>query len=440
MIFLAKFLILLKRLIAAFFVSIVFKPGRILLRFFFYKVAVKSYKLYLFVAKKIGWPSLRDSSIWTLISQKAVHFLVVFLTIILVFYNLTSKTRAEAMIDLAGTTILADLVESEFGDIEEEQIIEEFSDEEANISPVRQNYLDNFANVKNEPKARFDDADEGTVGTITQGGGALIKPDIASTKKTPQPRTKIINHTVQPGDTISTIAEKYGITVSTLLWENNLSSYSIIRPGDKLSILPVSGVTHNVARGENLSSISKKYGISQEEIFEANGMTDSSRIAVGQELVIPGGTKTSFATRASSRYSGISAIIDLVKAPGASPIAGNAMNWPTVGHRISQYFSWRHKGVDIANKIGTPIYAVDSGTVEYAGWGTGYGNTILIDHGGGKKTRYAHASKLYVAKGQKVTKGEAIMAMGSTGWSTGSHLHFEIIISGGKYNPLNYIK
>jgi len=116
------------------------------------------------------------------------------------------------------------------------------------------------------------------------------------------------------------------------------------------------------------------------------------------------------------------------------------MNWPTVGHYITQYYSWRHQGLDIANKIGTPLYAADAGVIETAGWGRGYGNQIVINHGGGKKTRYAHLSKFYTKKGQKVDKGEAIGTMGSTGRSTGPHLHFEIIINNIKYNPLNYIR
>jgi murein DD-endopeptidase MepM/ murein hydrolase activator NlpD len=111
-----------------------------------------------------------------------------------------------------------------------------------------------------------------------------------------------------------------------------------------------------------------------------------------------------------------------------------------VGVRITQYFSWSHHAVDIANHVGTPIYAADAGVVETEGWGRGYGNQIVIDHGGGKKTRYGHLSKFYVSKGQEVEKGETIAAMGSTGNSTGPHLHFEVMINGTKYNPLNYVR
>jgi len=116
------------------------------------------------------------------------------------------------------------------------------------------------------------------------------------------------------------------------------------------------------------------------------------------------------------------------------------MIWPTQGYRITQYYSWRHFAVDIANKRGTPIYATDTGVIQYVGWSIGYGYNIIIDHGGSKKTRYAHLSKFYVKTGQKVGKGESIGAMGSTGWSTGPHLHFEVIINGRKHNPLNYIR
>ncbi len=242
------------------------------------------------------------------------------------------------------------------------------------------------------------------------------------------------------GDSISTIAEEFGISVNTILWENNLSAYSIIRPGDELTILPVSGITHVVAKGDSLSSIAKKYDAEEVNIIAINKLTDTSKLKDGEKLIIPGGKKATYADYSPQRYTGISALMDVVKAPNASPVVGNKMNWPTVGHTITQYYSWRHYAIDIANKMGTPIYAADAGIVEYAGWGTGYGNQIVIDHGGGKKTRYAHLSKFYVEKGQKVSKGEAIAAMGSTGWSTGPHLHFEVIINGRKYNPLDYVQ
>jgi murein DD-endopeptidase MepM/ murein hydrolase activator NlpD len=142
----------------------------------------------------------------------------------------------------------------------------------------------------------------------------------------------------------------------------------------------------------------------------------------------------------ATSYTGVSVIKDLVN-PSAKP-STTKLAWPTSATRITQYFSWRHPGLDLAAKVGTPLYAAESGkvTISQGGYNGGYGNTIVIDHGGGMKTRYGHASKLYVKVGDTVERGEVIAAMGSTGRSTGSHLHFEVIINGTKYNPLSYIR
>ncbi len=374
--------------------------------------------------------------------MELAHILIIFLTVILIFVNYTSKTKAETLPDKANKTILSDLIKSEFGDMEDEQLVEESFNNNTATRPT-QNYLENLPGSRLEPTAQIQPvggAVNAEIDTVAQGGGALIKPDIASTKKIKRPRRKIINYTVKSGDSISTIAENFNIKASTILWENNLNSYSIIRPGDKLAILPVNGVTHKVRSGESLSKIAKKYNIEEKEIIEQNRLTDSSKLTVGQKLIIPNGKNTRYARSKPKRYSGITVIKDLVRSANASPIAGNKMNWPTVRHRITQYYSWRHRAIDIADKIGTPIYAADAGIVERAGWGTGYGLHIVINHGGGRKTRYGHASKLYVKKGDKVSKGEIIAAMGSTGWSTGPHVHFEVIINGKRLNPLNYTK
>ncbi len=391
--------------------------------------------------KKLGWSRLEGNFFSFLFSQKLVHVFVAGMTIIIVFTNLITKTKADVIPGKAHKAIIASLVKSEFGDINDEELIEEFFDEEANVSS-QQSYMDSAA-IKSQPQAVMMSPDEmmnnENVASVTQGGSALVKTDIATTKKTKQSRTKIMYYTVESGDSVSTIAAEFEITVNTILWENNLSSYSLIRPGDRLKILPVSGISHTVARGDNLSKIAKEYNIEENKIIEANEIEDGAKLSVGEKLIIPGGRKSTYASYVSSSYTGIEAIKDLVRPPGAAPVA-NKMNWPTEGHRITQYYSWRHLGVDIANKVGTAIYAADAGTIEFVGWSTGYGNTIVIDHGGGKRTRYGHLSKFYVKKGEKVGKGDTIGAMGSTGWSTGPHLHFEVIIDGRKYNPLNYIK
>jgi len=391
--------------------------------------------------KKLGWKGFSGDIFSFFLSQKLVHILVVIITALLIIINVTPKTRAGGFTERAHETILADLIRSEISGFEEnEQLIVETFDKEAAITATHQSYLDNLGSFRAQPQINIGAIDEEEEMPTIQGGGSIVKPEIVATKKTKRARTEIIEYIVLSGDTISTIAEEYEVSVSTILWENDLSAYSIIRPGDKLAILPQSGITHKIKKGETISSIAKNYKADEEKVLEANKLAKDATLQVGDKLVIPGGKKVSYTSYTPTTYTGFSAIIDAVKAPNAKPTAGNKMNWPTEGKRITQYYSWRHHAVDIANKTGTPIYSADAGTVEYVGWGTGYGNQIVIDHGGGKKTRYAHLSKFYVEKGDKASKGQTIAAMGSTGWSTGPHLHFEVIINGLKYNPLNYIK
>lgn len=403
---------------------------------------VKGYSYYLIGLKKIGWHKLRKSYFKFIFNQKLVHLLVIVLTVLAIFVNLTSKTLADNHTDNIQKTILAELIESEFGELEEdEQLIIESFDKESTISTVQQSYLDNLSSFRPQPKVTIgEDGEEiETQPAITQEGSSIVRRDSATTRISKKPREKTISYTILPGDTISTIAEEFEISVSTILWENNLSAYSIIRPGKKLDILPVSGISHTVKKGENISYVAKKYKIDEAKIIETNKLGKSAKLAVNQKIIIPNGRKIT-PKYVPKTYTGIGAIKNLVKSPSAKPVLGNKMNWPTVGRRITQYYSWRHHGLDIANKTGTPLYAADSGTVEMVGWGRGYGNQVVIDHGGGKKTRYAHCSKFYVSRGEKVTKGQTIAAMGNTGWSTGPHIHFEVIINGRKYNPLNYIK
>ncbi len=390
----------------------------------------------------MGWQGGGGNIFLSLIGQKSLPVIVAGLVIFFVVFNLTSQSSAAPFEEIAGRTFLSEIITSELS--QNDELVEEYFDEEAYISPAQQTYLDNLAMFKQEPMAEMKAADEieraENLAGQTEAGNAIIKPEFASTQKSKRPRTEIVTYTVQIGDTVSTIAGNFDISVNTILWENNLNAYSLIRPGDKLAILPVSGITYKVARGDTLSRIASSNNIEEAQILEVNKIAPESQLAVGQKIIIPGGRKQTYTARTSSGLSGLSALSDLLRPNAAIPAAGNKMNWPTLGYRITQYYSWRHYAVDIANKKGTPVYAVDAGVVEYIGWGTGYGNQIIIDHGGGKKTRYAHLSKFYVAKGQQVKKGTAIAAMGSTGWSTGPHLHFEIIINGYKYNPLNYIK
>ena len=369
--------------------------------------------------------------------------LVVVFSVLMVFYNLTAASKAQAIDVTGGKTILESLVQNEFGTQEEQQLIEEFFDQEATISPTQQKYLDNLGAVREQPIAELSPGEEDEFAASQDTPGA-VEQDYAGVGQTQRLRRDIITYGVEAGDTVSTIAEKFGISVNTILWANNLSAYSLIRPGDNLIILPTSGVAHQVTSGQTLAAIANKYGIDAALITEFNELK-SDQLAIGQKLIIPGGKKDSYVAPSSASRSGLAVLKDLITGKTAMPedrkiFSGNKMAWPTVGYRITQYFTWRHFAVDIANKVGTPLYAADSGVIETAGWGRGYGNQVVINHGGGKLTRYAHQSKILVKVGQQVKKGQVIGLMGSTGWSTGPHIHFEVIINGVKKNPLNYIR
>jgi len=433
----------LKRLLAAFFINLAFKPGLAVARFLFYKVLVKFYRLYFSVVKKLGWVGSAGRPANPLIDRRLVHVTVAALTIFFVIFNLTNKTQAISPGETVGNNFLSEIISSEFG--QTDQLIEEYFDEEAVITPVQQTYLDNLTAFRAQPSAEMSAPDESSLfqdNGLAADGNALVRPDLAATTKGQRPRDGLVDYVVRAGDTISTIAAQFGISVNTVLWENDLNAYSLIRPGDKLVILPLSGVSYKVARGDTLAAIASRYGVEANAILEANKLASADGLAAGKKLIIPGGRKTYYASAPTSSrgVSGVALIKDLFKPQDLKSTASNKLSWPTAGARITQYYSWRHHAVDIANKVGTPIYACDAGVVEIAGWGTGYGNQIVIDHGGGRKSRYGHLSKFYVSRGETVKKGETIAAMGSTGWSTGPHLHFEYIINGVKYNPLNYLK
>jgi len=252
-----------------------------------------------------------------------------------------------------------------------------------------------------------------------------------------KPRGEIIEYQVRPGDTISTIAEKFGVSVDTIRWENDLKSVKDIKPGQTLRILPVSGVRHKVKPGDTIYSIAKKYQVDPQVIvdwpYNSFVNDETFALAVGQDLIIPDGIKPK-ETPTAPRPTYYAQI------PGAGTGIGQFV-WPTSG-RISQGFAWYHKAIDIANKDAPDILAADGGTVILAGWVSpmAYGNHIIIDHGNGFATLYAHLSQIYVSVGQKVARGQAIGKMGSTGRSTGTHLHFEIRQNGSAQNPLNFLK
>lgn len=282
---------------------------------------------------------------------------------------------------------------------------------------------------------------------LSAGGTAVAKPIIMPGVALPTTsgglaRTEIVYHEVKAGETIGAIAEKYGISLATILWSNNLTARSYIRPGDKLKILPTSGVVHKVKKGDTITKIAKLYNTTPEKIIKFNKLKeDGTDMVVGEELLVPDGSMPAPVYVAQARtYTQLSNIA--APPPSVTAPAGSGYLWPTAVRRITQYFGWRHTGLDIGGPIGTALYATKSGTVtrSQCGYNGGYGCYIIIDHGGGISSLYGHASKLYVSVGEEVLQGQTIALMGSTGRSTGPHLHFEVRVGSVKQNPLKYIR
>lgn len=253
-----------------------------------------------------------------------------------------------------------------------------------------------------------------------------------------RPRETIAVYTVQSGDTILGIAAKYGLEPETILWSNpkieeNPDRISI---GDQVKVLPVNGVLHTVRQGDTLSSIATKYKVGVADItgYAGNALHDEAAdLAVGSELVVPGGEKPVIAQQVVTYSSSAPAPASAIKGSGA-------FAWPTSGN-VSQGYWGGHAAIDISSWTGAPVTAADGGYVSFVGrgWNSGYGNHIIVDHGNGYSTLYAHLNSIYVSPGENIARGQQIGAVGNTGNSTGPHLHFEILYQGVRRNPYSFL-
>lgn len=249
-------------------------------------------------------------------------------------------------------------------------------------------------------------------------------------------RTTVTVHEVVAGETVDSIARHYGLKTATVIQTNGLNSYGLIRPGQKLQILPVDGILYKTRKGDTVTKIAKTYQSDAAQIAEFNRLPDWGTLDVGVELVLPGGKMP------APPKPKVTAPAYIPPSPQRDTAIGKLL-WPTGCTRITQYYKRSHLGLDIACPIRTPIYAAESGVVIFSGWNRGgYGNMVVIDHGDSLYTRYAHATKLLVKAGDTVKRGDAIALMGSTGRSTGSHLHFEVMVgsTSRRMNPLDYLR
>jgi murein DD-endopeptidase MepM/ murein hydrolase activator NlpD len=276
----------------------------------------------------------------------------------------------------------------------------------------------------------------------------LASPDSVITKpnyttKDAGQRRDIREYTVRNGDSVSEIAGNFGVSIQTVLYENKLSEDSYIKPGQVLSILPTTGIKHSVQTNETLEQIAKKYKVDLEVILDYNEIEVPEDIAAGEVLIIPEG-KVEIPESRRTQIATLNKVdIKQVIVPENFVGALGSLIWPLNIRNITQYFWSRHKAIDVSNGQRPQFWAAQNGIVELSGWQAGYGRTVVINHGNGVKTRYGHASELYVSAGDEVVKGQLIGRVGNTGrvyGATGNHLHFEVVKSGVKINPLSVLK
>lgn len=254
---------------------------------------------------------------------------------------------------------------------------------------------------------------EGPSGTIAD----IVKPKNGT----------ISTYVVQQGDTLSGIAKLFGVTPSTILWANDLSSGSTLHVGDSLIILPVTGVKYTVKKGDTLASIAKRYGGDATEVATYNGITDGS-LTVGAVLIVPNGEAT--VTPAPSSKKSSRKIYEPAHDVGPTGTLAEVDYYiAPLSHYVETQGIHGYNAVDLGAPSGTPIMAAASGDVVVAkqgGWNGGYGSYVVISHNNGSQTLYSHMSKIAVYDGQHVVQGQVIGHVGQTGLATGPHLHFEI--------------
>jgi len=252
------------------------------------------------------------------------------------------------------------------------------------------------------------------------------KKEAAPVKKSE--RVQVVKHEVRPGESIWRLAKKYNVSITTIVNANKIKEKTVIQPGDSLRIPDRTGVFHKTAKKESLSDLARRYKVSPETVKRANGIA-GNLVPPGKEIFLPGAKPL----------------------PEIQYVKQKVFAWPIrAKNRLTSGFGWRvhpitgsrafHTGIDIGASKGTPILAAADGVVVFSGDGGSYGNMVILRHKNGLYTVYGHASKLIAKKGKYVKRGQKIALVGSTGASTGPHLHFEVKGTEKHVNPAIALK
>jgi murein DD-endopeptidase MepM/ murein hydrolase activator NlpD len=288
----------------------------------------------------------------------------------------------------------------------------------------------------------------GTLSNRSTSDDTITRQAVPHTTFPDRPRAKVITHTVEQDETLWTIAAQYDLAPETIAWSNReviQDAPWLIQPGLQLFILPVDGIYHTVRDGETVRDIAEEYGVDPSALYNQwNDIEEGQPLQEGQLVVVPGGQGDEITweppqpapsqPRYSYQYSASSA---------AAPAPNNWFILPTGSTLVSGWYfhdprNPTHIGLDYKCHMGDPLYAADNGVVTIAGWNGGYGILVEVSHGNGFTTRYGHFSQLVVGAGQVVHQGDLLGYCGSTGWSTGPHLHFEIRKNGVPQDPMAY--
>lgn len=266
---------------------------------------------------------------------------------------------------------------------------------------------------------------------ISENGDFNVKPvkepalEVSDHQRNKVQEEKTVTHIVRDGENLSQIAEKYRIDVDTLRGANEALD-ELIEPGQELLILPKKGVLYQVEQGDSIWDIARRFNVDVKVILQSN-QRNSDLIESGEKLFIPG-------VKPLDKYSHHTPVSRNAEAKFILPATGE------VSSPFGQRWGKAHQGVDIADDYGTPVVASLSGRVSYAGWISGYGYSVMLEHRNGYSTLYGHMQSILVNSGQTVGQGEVIGKMGSTGNSTGPHVHFEVRKNGEIIDPVHVLR